>query len=217
MRELAAQIGGITELGRYLKKPQSQMSHLIGINPSKNIGDRLASQVEQAFNKPPGWLDKLHTKTNQGQGNVVALKTQQGDTVQWLPVIAWENITTFVKHDKSVIPLSYQSIPTQLRVSPKAFALRIDTEKLQQDVGLKLPADGVFIIDPKATIKEGIYAIKQGGEKDNIQVHLCTEADAAAHSELAEQLPTRKKISDKLSMNRIVGAVRQIILTLPIA
>jgi hypothetical protein len=33
------------------------MSHLIGISPVKNIGDRIAAQVEIAFGKPTGWLD----------------------------------------------------------------------------------------------------------------------------------------------------------------
>lgn len=215
LRELAAQVGGVTELGRFLKKPQSQMSHLIGINPSKNIGDRLAGQIETAFNKPPGWLDKLHAKVAHGQTNVYNLKTVQSDTVQWLPVIALDKVSTFVKHDKSVIPLSYQSIPIQLKVSPKAFAVRIDTATVEQDVGMVLPTDGIFIIDPKTTIKDGAYALKQGSEKDSIRVHRCTDAEETANKEI-EETELKEKPSTKISgTNKIIGIVRQIILTLP--
>mgnify|MGYP000963447788 FL=1 len=60
LRILARTAGGITVLSERLDRSQSQISHLIGNNPIKNIGDRLASHIEKTFNKPHGWLDHEH-------------------------------------------------------------------------------------------------------------------------------------------------------------
>lgn len=43
-----------------LGKSPSQISHLIGPNPSKNIGRQIAREVEVGYGKPRGWLDQLH-------------------------------------------------------------------------------------------------------------------------------------------------------------
>lgn len=60
-RLLAGEIGSISGLANYLGKTQGQISALIGSNPTKNIGDRLAREIEAAFEKPVGWLDYLET------------------------------------------------------------------------------------------------------------------------------------------------------------
>lgn len=43
-----------------LGKSPSQISHLIGPNPSKNIGRQIAREVEAGYGKPVGWLDQRH-------------------------------------------------------------------------------------------------------------------------------------------------------------
>ena len=58
LRLLAEQVGGVTALASRLNRSQSQLSHLIGANPVKNIGDKFAALVEQVFGQPPGWLDQ---------------------------------------------------------------------------------------------------------------------------------------------------------------
>lgn len=60
LRRIARSAGGVTALARRVNHSQSQISHLIGPRPSKNIGDKLAAKFEAALHKPPGWLDKLH-------------------------------------------------------------------------------------------------------------------------------------------------------------
>lgn len=57
VRALAKSVGGISRLAIRLNKSQSQVSHLIGTSPIKNIGDKIASQIEIIFGKPAGWLD----------------------------------------------------------------------------------------------------------------------------------------------------------------
>lgn len=59
-RELARQIGGLTEFGRTVGMEPSQVSQLIGKNPVKNIGNSIARRIEVHFAKPEGWLDTHH-------------------------------------------------------------------------------------------------------------------------------------------------------------
>ena len=59
-RTLADSVGGVVAFSDKINKLQSQVSSFIGIRPTKNIGEKVAKQIEQAFNKPNGWLDKDH-------------------------------------------------------------------------------------------------------------------------------------------------------------
>ena len=59
-RYLSDSVGGVTAFAEKLEKSQSQMSQVIGQKPIKNIGARLARQIESTFCKPNGWLDNVH-------------------------------------------------------------------------------------------------------------------------------------------------------------
>jgi hypothetical protein len=39
---------------------KQQLSAYIGKNPTRNIGDQAARDIERAFRKPRGWMDHLH-------------------------------------------------------------------------------------------------------------------------------------------------------------
>lgn len=59
-RSLAGHKGGITEAAEKLGKSQGQVSHFGGKEPSKNIGEQIAREIEEAFELPPYWLDTLN-------------------------------------------------------------------------------------------------------------------------------------------------------------
>lgn len=63
-RSLADSVGGQTEFGRALNMVPSQVNQLIGKTPVKNIGNSIAKRIEQAFNKPDGWLDASHREAD---------------------------------------------------------------------------------------------------------------------------------------------------------
>jgi SOS-response transcriptional repressor LexA len=52
--------GGLTKLADRLGKSQGQVSHFGGENPIKNIGPKIAREIEAAFDRPRGWLDSPH-------------------------------------------------------------------------------------------------------------------------------------------------------------
>lgn len=64
-RQLASDCGGMAAFGEKLDMTPSQVSQLIGKNPSKNIGNSIARRIEDAFNKERGWLDLHHAAPDQ--------------------------------------------------------------------------------------------------------------------------------------------------------
>jgi len=56
-RRLAADAGGLTEFARRTGMENSQVSQIIGKNPTKNIGNIVATRIEHAFDLIEGSLD----------------------------------------------------------------------------------------------------------------------------------------------------------------
>lgn len=61
-RELAGagEHGWIQRAADRLGKAHAQVSHFGSDAPSKNIGEKVARQIEEAYGKPRGWLDNLN-------------------------------------------------------------------------------------------------------------------------------------------------------------
>jgi len=59
-RDLSLSVGGVLAMSKKLGKPQAQVTHIIGENPIRNIGNKIARQIEEAFSKEEGWLDRVH-------------------------------------------------------------------------------------------------------------------------------------------------------------
>lgn len=85
--------GGITALGAKLNKEQNYISAIIGKNPSKNIGDKVARDIESAFNKPHGWLDHLHYQ------NYTAEIIGTYDITREIPLIKLDEVLEFAANN----------------------------------------------------------------------------------------------------------------------
>ena len=59
-RRLMEEAGGPGAFARRIERDTSYVSQIIGPNPRKGIGDKLARAIETAFRKPEGWLDVTH-------------------------------------------------------------------------------------------------------------------------------------------------------------
>lgn len=57
-RSGAQRKGGMAMLAEMLDKAPAQVSHFAGESRVKNIGPRIAREIDDAFGKPPGWLDQ---------------------------------------------------------------------------------------------------------------------------------------------------------------
>src|SRR5688572_8085968 len=94
LRSLAQSVGGITRLAERLDKSQSQISHLIGVHPIKQIGDKIAATAEVAFDKPPGWLD--HIQSLEGVESTLASLDIEGVLCCQVPLISWKDIPAYL-------------------------------------------------------------------------------------------------------------------------
>jgi hypothetical protein len=57
LREIAQEVGGTIKLANLLDKNPTQISHIIGTNSTKNIGDKLAADIEKKLGLQKGGLD----------------------------------------------------------------------------------------------------------------------------------------------------------------
>lgn len=146
LRLLAQAVGGITSLANRLNKSQGQISHLIGLNPTKNIGDKLAAEIEQAFNKPPGWLDW------QQQNLSVELDRQE---IRYIPVLAGTDIIEWLQPTNA---LKYRSNLQQLAVaahfSSSAFAFKMPNDTMEAPLGVSFPKGATLIVEPECVMKD---------------------------------------------------------------
>lgn len=62
-RQLIDDCGTQRVFAEIIGKSQSQVGQFAGENPVKNIGNKIAREIEQAFNKPEGWLDTADADT----------------------------------------------------------------------------------------------------------------------------------------------------------
>lgn len=59
-RYLAESVGGFKRFCDKVGMAEAQVSQLIGKNPSRGIGRKVARRIEEAFDKPLGWIDQPH-------------------------------------------------------------------------------------------------------------------------------------------------------------
>lgn len=168
MRALAKSVGGISKLANRLDKSQSQISHLIGTSPIKNIGDKIASQVEVVFEKPAGWLDREHYSIEETKA---IYRTDQGQSAvlcHQVPLITWQEAREWNQLGFDYKPKHPdQMVATTAEVSSLAFALQVQGDSMEAPAGIGFP-DGVIIIaDPdQVAIQDAfvVVSVSQGKE-----------------------------------------------------
>lgn len=57
-RYLADSVGGFARFAESVGLSDSQVSQILGKKPIRNIGVKTARRIEQAFDKPLGWIDQ---------------------------------------------------------------------------------------------------------------------------------------------------------------
>lgn len=155
LRALSRKVGGVTQLAERLSKLQSQISHLIGTNPIKNIGDKLATQVEKAFNLPHGWLDHLHPDL-QEESAIYSIGSPQ-PLFYRIPLVTWQEAAD--AHPKYSFKNNKNFIVTQIQVSPNAFALQVEGDSMESTQGISFPNHSIIIVDPEYRITNNAYVI----------------------------------------------------------
>jgi SOS-response transcriptional repressor LexA len=163
LRRLANLVGGITYLSERLDRSQSQISHLIGNSPIKNIGDRLANHIEEVFNKPHGWLDHEHGIEEEGGLYHLAKNSQAYYQVPLLST--QETKDRFIQLSK-VPPKVYSNyLSTSIPLSSDAFAIRVENDCMEAAQGPSFPKNCIIVLDTNCVPHSGAFILsrlKQG-------------------------------------------------------
>lgn len=152
LRAIARSVGGVTQLAERLGKSQSQISHLIGTNPVKNIGDRFAAEVEKAFTKPHGWLDHEHHDLQEES----AIYQTRKDYSQ-IPLLTWQEVASW--NDTAAAKKYSQYIISHLPVGSRSFAVRVDGDSMEAPSGISFPNRSIIVIDPDERSSNGTYVL----------------------------------------------------------
>jgi SOS-response transcriptional repressor LexA len=158
LRVLARAVGGVTQLANRLEKSQSQVSHLIGSNPVKNIGDKFAAEVERAFDKPLGWLDHEHSVIEE-EGARYIVENEQPFFAK-VPLVSWQNINEWLlKPNLASTKTHPQYYIVNVKVSHHTFALRVDGDSMEAPHGVSFPNNSIIIVDPETPAYNGAYVL----------------------------------------------------------
>ena len=209
-RALAKSVGGISRLALKLNKAQSQLSHLIGCSPIKNIGDKLAAQIEAEFDKPLGWLDREHYRIEETQ---TVYQTQQGQSAilcRQIPLITWEEARQWNQLAYAYEPRSQdQFVATTSEVSTWAFALRIQGDSMECPYGISFPAEAIIVADPDEVAANGSFVV--------VSPHQNTEATlrqlvSDGNKKYIKPLNPRYPIIEYAVSTMIHGIVKQMVI-----
>lgn len=154
LRALARSVGGVTSLAERLGKSQSQISHVIGTHPTKNIGDKLAATIEKAFDKPVGWLDQKHL-----DDPTTALFYPASPTHQWVPLLPWNQISAWTNRQLQETKNTFPQIVITGNLSSYAFAVLVNDNCMQSSYGTSFIPGNCLIVDPEAVLKDGCFVI----------------------------------------------------------
>ncbi|PTV44559.1 hypothetical protein DBL02_12800 [Acinetobacter oleivorans] len=141
-RLLVDQIGGVSNFAEKINKGQSQTSQFAGTNPIKGIGNKVAREIEEAFNKPHGWLDQVHeeTETTNIDKNVSAPFPVAGRLV---PVISWVQAGTWTTADSIPMGTEFKEwLPPNPKCGKNGYGLIVVGESMSPDFR---PSDKIYV------------------------------------------------------------------------
>lgn len=141
MRQLEKDAGGRAALSEKLGIAYAQVSHYIGKNPVRNIGDKIARQAEEAFVLPFGWMDRRHDDAPVEVAPVVVADTpvekRNSFDLYKVPLVSRDQIVNWLnwhstKHpDDDLCPINIvEWLYTDMNISAPAFMYEIEDEAM---------------------------------------------------------------------------------------
>jgi SOS-response transcriptional repressor LexA len=158
LRALARSVGGVTKLAERLEKAQSQISHLIGTNPIKKIGDKFAAHVERNFSKPHGWLDQNHIGVEEESAPYEAGTAR--NIPYYIPLLTWQEVEPWLTQPEQLLNKHQPPyVITHIKVSPQTFAVRVESDNMEAPHGISFCNGAIIVVDPEPSAKNGNFVI----------------------------------------------------------
>ncbi|MEN8381185.1 LexA family protein [Acinetobacter radioresistens] len=143
-RLLVEQIGGVTNFAEKINKGQSQTSQFAGTNPIKGIGNKVAREIEEAFDKPHGWLDQVHDGVgvipNTFDNNITApfpIAGQSVPVISWIQAGKWTSIDTVQESNQFK-----EWLPSNPKCGKNGYGLIVVGESMSPDFR---PGDVIYV------------------------------------------------------------------------
>jgi SOS-response transcriptional repressor LexA len=202
LRRLARSVGGITDLSERLDRSQSQISHLIGNSPIKNIGDRLANHIEKVFDKPHGWLDHEHAVEEEA-----GLYNGSNTNFQVPLLSAQEVKDRFIQLSKLSFKTYTNYLVTNIPLSADAFAIQVENDCMEAIQGPSFPKNCIIVLDTNCVPRSGDFVLarlKQGTGATLLFRQLVIDGNQRYLKALNPQYPLTEMQAD----DAICGVVR---------
>ncbi|AVL76174.1 LexA family transcriptional repressor [Providencia rettgeri] len=149
-RKLRDSVGGNAAFATHIDREPTQVSRLIGINPTKKIGDIMARHIEKCFGLPIAWLDQEHgdNKTNPPEIKSPSkeFKIRQVPLLTWVQAGAWTECES-IDIDEDFI----KKYPCPVPCSERTFALSVVGESMYPEY---MPGEIIFV-DPEVPALTG--------------------------------------------------------------
>lgn len=139
-RLLVEQVGGVSSFAEKIGKGQSQTSQFAGTNPIKGIGNKVAREIEEAFDKPHGWLDLPQEGTQEFENNVsepIPLIGKLIPVISWIQAGAWTTV--------EAVPAGTQFeewLPPNPKCGKNGYGLVVSGESMLPDFR---PGDKIYV------------------------------------------------------------------------
>ena len=147
-RTLLARYKTLSEFANVLDRSATQISRVMGKNPTKTIGSKLARHIERCTSMQTGWLDLDHSRA----ANTVDQKEAYSPTttpVREVPIISWVQASIFCCSEPQVIPTNSEMIfCPALGASERTFALRVVGDSMTNPYGRSYPEGTIIFVDP---------------------------------------------------------------------
>ena len=140
-RLLVEQVGGVSSFADKIGKGQSQTSQFAGTNPIKGIGNKVAREIEEAFDKPHGWLDLLHEENLDSKDvNVSEPIPLIGKMV---PVISWVQAGSWTTVEAVPAGTQFEEwLPPNPKCGKHGYGLEVSGESMLPDFR---PGDKIYV------------------------------------------------------------------------
>lgn len=172
VRKLAQIAGGTTPFATKVDREPTQMSRVMGTNPTKNIGSRLARHIESCFGKPTGWLDYDHNngphETGAASDNNVLIAPTPLRYYSY-PVISSVQAGKFAE---CVVPypagMEDQNETTDYAAKGPAFWLEVSGDSMTAPAGVRpsIPEGTLVLVDTGIEATPGKLVVAQLDESN---------------------------------------------------
>ncbi|MGX8939310.1 LexA family protein [Symbiopectobacterium sp. Eva_TO] len=148
-RKLRDSVGGNNSFATFIDRESTQVSRIIGKNPTKKIGDDLARHIEKCFSLGVGWLDSEHQVSAHVAVNNISetnLAIRMVPLISWVQAGSWSSIQDTEEDDNFL-----QQYPCPVPCSEMTYILRVVGDSMIEEYS---PGDMIFV-DPEVEAIHG--------------------------------------------------------------